>query len=218
MAKRRTFSKKRVNPLQRRVARIPRPKISFDGSTISAVAYTGVPATVGGTIGGFMTVDCSSSGATIVTGVGAAHSVATSILSRYAQYRYNSLSIEWIPSIGPSNVDAGSRIHLAYIDNPEKMVIYATTPTLSAIRGCRNIRTFNMWERFTYNVPLTWRRKVFDTNLTLGGGTGADEFERGTQGMVLIFVESVTPVLLNYGTFKHVSSVRVHELNATLTT
>lgn len=216
MAKRRAFTRKRVNPLHKKVSRISAPKLNFDGSTVSVTSYTAMPNTALGVLGGFITVDCSQASGTIVTGVGASHAVANSILQRYSQYRYNSLAIEWIPSLGPASVDAGTRIHFAYLDNAEKMVNYATTPTLNFIRGCRNIASFNAWERFTYRVPLTWRRKVFDTNIALGGGTTADEFERSTQGMVLIFVESITPILANYGTLKQTSSVRVHELNVTL--
>lgn len=122
MAKRRTYTKKRVNPLHKRITRFPAPKLGFDGSNVMSTSYTLMPATALGVFGGFVTVDCSQASVTPLTGVGASHAVANSILQRYSQYRYNSLSIEWIPSIGPANADAGTRIHMAYIDNAEKMV------------------------------------------------------------------------------------------------
>jgi len=200
------------------MTRIRGPKLNFDGSNVSCTTYSGVPISVANVAKAVITIDCDSASNPAVTS-GAANVVATSVLGLYSEYRYNSCRIEYIPSIGPAGVDAGSRIHIAYIDNAEKMLAFFTASaaaSLNLVRGCRNVRTFNGWERFTYNVPLTWRRRVFDTNTTTGVAV-VDLYERATQGMVIVAVETISAAVI-LGTFKVDSSVRVEQLNVTLTT
>jgi len=194
------------------------PRLNFDGSNVSCTTYTGVPVTAANVAKGIITVDCDSATNPAVTS-GAANVVATSVLGLYSEYRYNSCRIEYVPSIGPAGTDAGSRLHIAYIDNAEKMSAFlaaGVAASLNLVRGCRNVRTFNAWERFTYNVPLTWRRKVFDTN-TNTAVASVDLYERATQGMVIVAVESISAIV-TLGTFKIDSSIRVEQLNLTLTT
>ncbi len=219
--RRNTFTKKRVNPTDRRVTRMKGPRANFDGSTVSCTSYFASPAAAANLSKATITVDCDSATNILVTG-GAASVLASGVLNLYSEYKYNKCSVEWIPSIGPVNADAGDRIHIAYIDNSEKMVTFQAATSAAAlglVRGCRNVRSFNAWERFTYNVPLTWRRKVFDTNVTVVPGT-VDLYERSTQGMIIISIETNTAILAAgaLGTFKVDSSIRVNQLNVNLTT
>lgn len=220
MTKTKTFRRKRTNPLHKRRPGVPRPKVAFDGTTMRSAYYSALVTTNSINQGAqYYYVD------TRVAATGAANSLA-STLNLYSQYKFDKLSFEFIPSVSPGTADAGSRLHIAYIDNPEKMGAFinlvnagttsSTTAALNAVRGSRNSRTFNAWERFTYNVPLTWRRKVFDTNTSDAIET-IESLERHTQGLLIIAVETLT-ALANVGTWRINSTVSVRELNIALPT
>jgi hypothetical protein len=123
-----------------------------------------------------------------------------------------------MPAVGPNSTNAGARIYFAYIDNAERMSTYMAAGTTSAtrlsiVRGVRNVRNCMAWERFTYNVPLTWRRKVFDVNSSEPGAPGVDELERATQGLLVFAFETISEVTAGaLGTFKVNSSTRLHNL------
>jgi len=219
-----TYVKKRVNPLQRPMGRMKGPKIGFDGTNLSCTAYLAAPSPTSGIGKGAITIDCSSINFNAVGQLlaGASASMA-SVTQLYSQFAYKSLAVEYVPNIGPSNSEAGSRIHIAYIDNPEKMVNWrsAATNLLVAIRGCRNVRSFNAWERFTYRVPLTWRRKEFDVNTNATVIADIDEYERSVQGLILVVVETQTTSgtdALVLGTFKVNSAITLRQLNLSLGT
>lgn len=217
-----TYTQKRVNPLQRPKGRIKGPRVGFDGTTLSCTAYLSAPGTVGGEGKGAITVDCSSVNFTVAGQMlaGASTSMA-SVTQLYSQYNYKSLSVEYVPNIGPSNSEAGSRIHIAYLDSPEKMVTWrnATSNILNLVRGCRNVRSFNAWERFTYRTPLSWRRKEFDVNTNAGVVVDVDEYERSVQGLVLIVVESAAAGTVgSLGTFKLDSQITLRQLNLSILT
>jgi hypothetical protein len=195
--------------MMRRTAGPPRPKVSFDGTTVSTVLFDPQPLTAANLATTFYAVDCSSTGG--------ANRTISGITGLYSEYRYNSISIDWIPSVGPSNADSGSRIFFGYLEGPERMALFLNGATpiatrVAMVKGLRNVRSCNAWERFTYNVPLTWRRKVFDVNLT--AGASVDELERSTQGMVIIAIESITGVVVlgGLGQFKVTSSTRLSNL------
>jgi hypothetical protein len=191
------------------------PKVNSDGSTTNCIMYIATPSSgVGSAAGGLLSVDCSGT-SNILTGAGAAFTMASGVLGLYSQYRYNKCTVEFIPSVGPASGEAGARIHIAYIDNAEKMSNFRAATSLAFVRGCKNVKTFNAWERFTYRVPLTWRRKWFDTNVTTA--YGVDEMERSTQGMVIFFIETIAASQI-VGTFKVDTSIATNELNLTLTT
>lgn len=213
--KRTTYTKKRVNPLQRPMGRTRRPTLNFDGTTLNSTTFAAVPIAVNGLGKGAMTVDTSSlnfnTAGQLLNGCSSA---VASITQLYSQYNYKTLSVEYIPNVGPGNTFSGSRVHIAYIDGPEKMALWRTADNnlLGIIRGCRNIRSFNAWERFTYRVPLSWRRKEFDVNTNAAAATAdPDELERGTQGIVMVMVESDATISL--GTFKIDSVIAVRQLN-----
>jgi hypothetical protein len=211
-------NRRKANPLMRRRPGIPRPRVAFDGTNISSTYYRGASATDGGSIGQYLFVSATSDA------LGAASPVG-GILDAYSEYKFNKLTIEFIPSISPANADAGSRIHIAYLDNPEKMLNWAAfaadssspgkTAMLAGVRGARNCKSFNAWERFTYNVPLTWRRKVFDVDRSNPSGD-INIYERAIQGMVIIAIESVTEAV-GVGTFRVQSTVHLRGLDISMT-
>jgi hypothetical protein len=153
------------------------------------------------------------------------HGVAiasTGINGRYNEYKFRKLSVEWIPSISPASIEAGGRIHIAYIDNPEMMVQFEAqtlnVAKIGMVRSVKNVQSFNAWERFQYRVPLTYRRKVFNVDVTLPLGSGVDVHDRSTQGVVIIGMEYITPAAAPNGTFRTGYSLELKNLAINFTT
>jgi hypothetical protein len=179
------MTKKRVNPLHARRKRVPHPKAIFDGQlghfrfvTTETVAAANLAAQ-------FLTIDVAASGS-------AAGAAGASIANNYSEYVYHKLTLEWIPSVGPGVAAAGGRGYIAYYDNAEQMVVVAggtAAAGIAANKIARNGKTFNVWERFVYNVPLTRRKKIFDVNNT--NNFTVDVVDRSTQGLVNIGFESI---------------------------
>lgn len=201
---------RKANPLMRMVPRVPRPKVSFDGQVLNSNLYQGHSAVALGFGKDFFYV---GGGASSVS------KAATQITDRYNEYKYRSVQFEWIPSISPASAEAGGRIHIAIVDNPEKMVAFeAAVPgtVVNLIRGVKNVKTFNIWERFSCSFPLTYRRKLFDIDTTSGAMT-ADIADRTMQGQIQIAMETVGPTfaLGTLGTYKFTYSMELHGLTLT---
>lgn len=203
-------SVRRINPLMRRQAGVPRPRLSFDGQILNSTTYVGQTATnAAALVKERFWVSCHS-------GVGASRAAA-GVTGLYNEYKFRFINVEWIPSISPASVDAGSRIHIAYIDNPEKMVNFEAAPSdinsINLVRSVKNCRTYNAWERFTYSVPLTYRRKLFDVD-TNDASISVDDADRTAQGQIQIGVESVTPAAV-LGTYRVSYGLELHGLTIT---
>lgn len=114
------------------------------------------------------------------------------IVNNYAQYRYLKCVARWLPAVGPGVAAAGGRAYVAYLTNPEHMVSWeglSVATKVSQITAIRNMRTFNVWEPFQFNVPMTMRRKMFDCNF--GETSDVNVYDRSTQGMFISAFETV---------------------------
>jgi hypothetical protein len=160
----------------------------FDGQSIYNTNFSqqsaigGVTVTVGAD---WQSVDCSSG-----EGINRA---GADIVKHYQEYKYTSALAEWLPAIGPSATDSGARIFIGYIDNPELIVTYkaATEANKAAmVKALANVKTFNAWERFTYKVPLTFRRKMFNVDPTIATPSN-EETDRAIQGLVIIAYNTI---------------------------
>lgn len=178
----------------RQGARVGRPKMNFDGQMVRATSYAdqsacgGIDVTVGvdwfGVEGG--------SGEAI-------NRAAGDITKHYQEYRYKQATMEWNPKLSPSSTEAPARIYIAYIDNPELINTFkalatgAGNPTLALgrVKAVANVRSFNAWERFTYRVPLTYRRKWFNVDVSIGSATNNEETERAFQGLVIVAYSTI---------------------------
>ncbi len=173
----------------RRSMRVGRPKLKFDGHRITCTLYSD-QAVVAANVGtDWLGVDTNSGEACNRTGL--------DVIKHYQEYKYESCTVEWIPKVGPSHTDSGSRISIAYIDNPELMITYenaVASVRASMVRNCANVKSFNAWERFTYRVPLTYRRKWFNVNPTVAaiGARLSEEYDRAVQGKVIMCYETVS--------------------------
>lgn len=184
-----------INPTHKRIPRVPRPRLSFDGQVVNGTTYIPMTASVGGFSKDFHHISCDA-----VAGV--ARSVAA-MINLYNRFKFRSVTLEWIPAISPAAIDAGSRVHISYVDNAEKTFNFdglgAGIAAVNAVRSSRNARTYNAWERFTYNVPLAYNRKMWDVDanpvndiLTL---------DRTCQGEIQVAVETITPAIF-LGTYR----------------
>ncbi len=215
MARKTKVGKRRSNPLAR-TAGMGRPKIKFDGHTISGVLFSDHSAGASNTVVDWQAIDCSSGEAMNRQG--------SDITKHYQEYRYTSAMLEWIPKVGPSSTDAGVRVSIAYIDNPELIVAYKAAAAASKVTICRNTancRTFNLWERFTYRVPLTYRRKWFNVNPSITT-PNSEETDRSIQGLLLCVIEGVvssaTPTGGSLGQYKLTSSTVLQGFTASTLT
>lgn len=203
---------RKSNPLERSQG-IPRPILNFDGSMLSNSLYVDASNTTLGVARDFHLVDCDG-----VYGIARNTGAMTQF---YSEFKFMQVSLEWIPKLGPSATDAGGRIHIAYIDNPEKISTYANaapgSTTLGYVRGSRNCKSYNLWERFTYNVPITFRKKMFDVNQTLSATTAVDEIERSVQGAIIIHIETVSAAIVA-GTYHIRSKCVLRGMNAAIPT
>lgn len=210
-------SRNKTNPLQKSGGTIPRPKMRFDGQYLTCTLY-GSQSAIGGTTAtlgsDWHSADCSS-------GEGM-NRAGSDVVKHYQDYKYTSAFLEWLPSIGPSHTDSGGRVYIAYIDNPELIVTFkAATDVnkLPMVRNCANVRDFNMWERFTYRVPLTYRRRMFNVNPTIGT-PGNEETDRAIQGLIVISYVSIsnTPAAATLGQWRIVSTTWLRGFTATTLT
>ncbi len=216
MANKTKANRRRSNPLVRR-AGIGRPRIAFNGHSVTSSNYVNHSVGIGNQSTDWQAVDCSAN-----EGMNRA---GHDIVKHYNEYKYTSASVEWIPKIGPSSVDAGVTVMMAYFDNPEFINTYkaATFPNrIAMIRAQANCKTFNLWERFTYRVPLTHRRKWFNVNPTIGSATNNEETDRSIQGLVGVAIDGVissaTPPAGSLGQYRTTCTTIVQGFSTTAMT
>jgi hypothetical protein len=211
----------RVNPTARRPQRIPRPLASFDGSTLHGTHFATRDLTVANQASHNLIIDCANNFGSVAVskifeGVGRD---LTGITGKYQEYRYTSVTCKWLPHVAPGVADGGSSIVIGYIDNPELMLQRLASSAgndIAAIKGTRNIATFNAWEGFTYYVPLSYRRKWFSVN-TNTAYPDATAMDKDVQGMVVFGLESLSAAM-DLGVMHTIYNVELRGLNTVLAT
>lgn len=209
--------RRRQNPLERAVNKPGRPRMSFNGQDISSTLYSGqsaIGSVTARTGADWQAIDCSSTEGANRAGI--------DVIKHYQEYRYTSCSVEWISATGPSGTEAGASIFIAYIDNPELIVTYkaaSDATKFAMVRSAGNCRSFNAWERFTFRVPLTYRRKMFNVNPTIGTPS-SEETDRAIQGLVIIGYNSIgnTVAATALGQFRITSNTHITNFTATTLT
>lgn len=181
--------KKKPNPMVRRTPRLkmgPR-SLAFDGQygNFRAV-FTATTTDASKQLGASFAVDCRSSGSVMGT-------TGATVAALYSEYVYESAVFRWLPLVAPGVADAGSQIYIGYLDNPEMINTYlglTNAQKIAAVQAMKNVKFFNAWEQFTYSVPLSRRRPMFDVNDTITDS--ADTDDRSLQGMVVYTAQSLT--------------------------
>lgn len=206
---------RKVNPVSRAIPRRRGPKVSFDGTTFSSSVYALKTTSAGNVASSLILVDASNTAITIAPQQ--TYSAATALAAltgSYQEYKYTKLVITWLPTIGPGQAGAGSRITAAYFDNPEvitNLTANGTAALIAMVKGNRTAVSWNAWEQFTYHVPLTYRRKMFDVNTTTVY-TNVDANDRAVQGLVVVVTESINAAE-DLGQIKVTSDVMVRGLS-----
>jgi hypothetical protein len=213
MTNKRTSRKRKANPLFSRQAlvsrRIPRPIVKFDGHILEGTLT--VPANITGSNIGldYHTVDCHAT-----VGIARNHNV---ICNSYEDYVYRKLIMEWIPKVGPADVNAGAQIAMAFYDNAENVFWVTQTATSTTIQtavpSTRYPFIFNAWERVKWNVPLTRRRKDFAVNSAVGASVA--EYERCTQGVVAVAITNTITSAIVLGSYRFYYEVELRSLAST---
>lgn len=162
---------RRVNPNEMTRVRVPRPKISFDG-TILRTSNMCAPFTTITTLGvgtHLFPIDCATAyTGTLTTGFGCNPAITWGPLTGfYEQYRVTSFSATWLPFGGPNSLIANTRMYAIIDSNPEHIQAHGSSPgptVLARMQNDRNLKTWNAWERVTFTWQLPQRRKWFDVN------------------------------------------------------
>lgn len=212
--------RRRSNPLLRNQARVGRPRIGFDGQLVRTTAYADQSAI--GAVDAKVGIDWFG----VEGGSGEAiNRSAQDVIKHYQEYRYRSASMEWNPRVGPANSESGARVYMAYIDNPELINAFkalaagAGNPTLALgrVKAVANVRAFNAWERFTFRVPLTYRRKWFNVNTSVGSSTNNEETDRSFQGLVIVAYQAVADTVTggSLGQFRMMSETDIRGFTGT---
>lgn len=194
-----------------------RPRLSFDGQKISSVLYSDQSATAANIGTDWLGIDTTSGEGINRSGL--------DVIKHYQEYKYSKALAEWIPKIGPSNADSGARVSVAYIDNPELMITYenaAAAARVAIVRNCANCKSFNAWERFSYRVPITHRRRWFNVDPTQPavGARTSEEYDRAVQGKVIMCYETITAVIAAgaLGQWRGTSDTHIQGFTATILT
>jgi hypothetical protein len=115
-----------------------------------------------------------------------------SIVSYFTKIRILKFSMEWIPAVGPSSVDAAARVYVATYYGGENMRTIAnktTAATLSDVKTNNTLVTFNAWERTVVPIKVTGRWIQTNTAFSFSSAT-AEEYERTMSWLAQYAVES----------------------------
>lgn len=217
----RNMSKYKANPIYRNPVVRPRINFSFDGQILNGTGFSAPMGTLVNVAAAVYYVNCSNNISTFPTANKYIQSVAldyNTITKMYNEYKYLTLQCHWLPFVSPGVTEGGSQMYVAYVDNAEEIAaldIATAVNTFNTSKAARNMKFFNAWERFTYNVPLSSRRKTFDTNLN--DVIIADTVDRGIQGAVVVGASS-TPAATSLGQWRFTYSLELRTLNSQLTT
>lgn len=198
-------TKPRPSPIYQNRIRLMRPKVSFDGQTLNGTdIITPITATAN-LAAQFFKVDCSN--------VGSVASVLSAITAFYSEYRFTSVKLHWMPSVAPGVAAAGGRLYLTSFTNPEQMTIIDASSTATQVnlsKTTRDMKSWNAWERFTYNMPIFYRRKWFDVNTNIT--SDINQYDRSVQSYILVGSDTIgaTDTL---GQFRIEFSIELRGLN-----
>jgi len=217
-SKRKKSGKRKVNPLTVMNSR-PKVNFHFDGQVLNGTGFSQPLVTVANFAVGIYYVDCSSvqAGGAGLWYQSISKDFAT-LTDYYSEYIFHSVQCDWLPYVSPGIADGGSQVYICYLDNAEEM---ATLPgssiatVFNIAKSSRNMKFFNAWERFSYHVPLSRRRKTFDTNYNTA--YTVDVVDRSVQGVVVTGHVS-SSAIVSLGQWRYTYTLELRNLNVNLTT
>lgn len=215
-------SKSLVDPIRRPKPGIGRMRLNFDGNTLHGTQFLPRAITAGFRAATILMVDASSTNTTGFSaeiGIAGASNGLNAATKIYGDYWYTSMQLTWIPHVAPGVADGGAPIYIGYVDNPEVISGLTTATSASLIttsRSTRNVKTFNAWQPFTYNVPLTKRLPRFNVDTTNTYLT-ANDVERSVQGAVVVGYEAINAVA-DLGQFRVTFNMELRNMNVNQST
>lgn len=215
-------TKRAVDPIRRRQPGPGRLRLNFDGNTLHGTQFYPSATSILNRAGTVIPVDCSSAntlGGGANVGFASAANGLTAATSIYADYWFTALQLHWIPHVAPGVTDGGTVVFIGYLDNPEQIsALQAMTAAQLGVvvRSLRNVKSFNAWQPFTYNVPLTKRLPKFNVNLNTAYND-ANVLERSTQGTVIVYYETISAAV-DVGQFRGIYDLELRGMNVTQTT
>lgn len=209
-----TQANKVTNPGRRNVRTTVRGSVTKN-TIITGNENFGSISTIAGGVGAF---NCVMSAG---TGLGRVNSPIDAVARLYSNYKYLPGTVfHYVPAVGTTT--SGS-VTVAYVDNAEVMaaaVLASITPATFGdfVRGAANAKTYSIWESFTYPI-MPAVRKLYNVNASLNPGVATpDEYERTTQGMFLISVESAPSNLPAVGRIWVHTNIQLENLRGVVNT
>jgi hypothetical protein len=212
----------RLNVVNNPPRSIPRPKVNFDGQFLNGTQFFSRELAVANAVSHVFMLDTST--ITQVSGAAQVDSMARSLYlipSFYQEFRYTKVQLNWIPHVSPGSNDGGSPCYIGYVDNPEIIsnITSGTITTgtiLNGVKGLRGMRSFNAWQPFTYNVPLTRRLPWFNVN-TNEVATDVNIAERSIQGAI-VFGSDTISAAADIGVWRATYTIQLRGLTITFGT
>ncbi len=211
--------KRKNNPLALRV-RFKRPQVSFDGTCLNGETIGNNMSTAAA---GYMSycypIDCS---ALSTTANQTMSYFQRNLTNFYSEYWYRSVKVEWLPLVGPSDVNAAAQVYCCYFDNAEHISNFVGNAVAGAlvnrdvILSDRGMRMFNAWEHVTFNLPITKRLKTFAVNQSMLY-SDIQDVDRSTQGLFGFFIQSSTGTGVSMGRVRFTYCVELRGLVSSAT-
>jgi len=214
MNKRKSVNKRKVNPLARNtINRAPKMKMNFDGQILRGVTYPPVVITAVNVATVVHSIACNTNTNNVAGNFGA-------LMNFYKEYKFLNVNFEWVPNVAPGVADGGSEIIIATSWNPEQIATYASgsaSANIALLRSERTAKSYNAWERFTYSVPMHYRRKQFDVDVNPATYlTDVNLIDRTIQGAVIVGAQSISAIA-TLGRFRITWSNRLEGLGTNTT-
>lgn len=154
----------------------------------------------------------------LIAGVPTTRAVYTfiNVAKNYQKYLYKpGTHLRYQPTVG---LNTAGTVFVAFIDNPEAMKDYVAADgagRLEIVKGQANLRSYPVWQEFTFPLTATPRQRYFSTDVTTDY-TSAEVLNRVCQGMYIYALElpAVTTAATTFGRpLLHVN-LQLEELSA----
>lgn len=187
------------------------PRVSNTSEQSSIIRYSAVTGSFGYDDGFRLLGRTYVGGLTVLGGMGTeaninfagpVNSAGVRVAGCYSTYKFLPGSkVEWIPNVG---FTTSGRIYIGFTDNPEVIGAmnflaqeYMGAPETSkalaygnAVKLLGNVKSYQVFERFTLPIPTRLRRKRFSNNTAMDGLSSAVH-DKSTQLAMFAFVEGV---------------------------
>lgn len=96
----------------------------------------------------------------------------------------------WMPTVSATT---NGRLWVAWLENPEQIanfLVATSTGQFNILRSIANVKSSQVWQPMTYQIPSQTRKKSFDVNQAVLL-SDANVLDRCCQGLLIVAVEGV---------------------------